>query len=478
MTFKVIIANPPWPGEGYGTRSNIRWPHRRGDKVLTFPIYLAYAVAILEKEGFDVKGYDAVDLEDGIPKFVARIKKDQPDIVLLETSTPSILHDLNTAERIKREVGCKIVLCGSHATYYAKEIMHDHLYVDFILKGEFDISIKDLCKALQSKKSLNEVSGLVYRGIAGIASNPVTLFENIDDLPLPDRKQFKIENYQQAFFGGKKTGLVITSRGCPYHCTFCLWPEVLYGHKHRQRSPKNVVDEIEFLIKQGVDEIYFDDDTFIVQKQWVIDFCNELKNRNISIPWLCMGRVNTVDSESLKVMKKAGCQEIFYGFESGSQEILNDSNKAITKEQVNKAVRLTQKAGIRATGSFVIGLPNESRETIKETIDFAIKLHADYVQFTIAAPFPGTKLFEQVKDAGLLEYNSWEDFDGCHGPILRTKYLTKKELEGLQRKMYRQYYMSYPVLLQNIKSVRNLSDIRRLIRGFNSLISRYIFYKK
>ena len=476
---KVIIANPPWPGEGYGTRSNIRWPHRRGDKVLTFPIYLAYAVSILEKEGYEVIGLDAVDLEEGIPKFVKRVKREQPSLILLETSTPSILHDIETAKRIKREVGCKVVLCGSHVTYYAADIIQDFSFIDFILKGEFDFSIKDLCKAIEGKKSFKEVSGLVYRSMSGIAINPITHVENVDELPYPDRKQFKIENYQQAFFGGKRTGLVISSRGCPYHCTFCLWPETLYGHKHRQRNPKNVINEIEHLVKNyGVDEIYFDDDTFIIKKQWIIVFCNELMNRKLNLPWLCMGRVNTVDYEILKLMKNAGCQEIFYGFESGSQDILNDSNKAITKDQVLKAVRLTQKAGIRATGSFVIGLPNENKSTIKETIDFAIKLHADYVQFTIAAPFPGTQLFEQVKNAGLLEYNSWEDFDGCHGPILRTKSLTKDELVGLQKKMYKQYYFSIPVIIQNLKSMRSVADVRRLVRGFNSLLSRFVFYKK
>ena len=160
---KVIIANPPWPGEGYGTRSNIRWPHRRGDKVLTFPIYLAYAVSILEKEGYEVIGLDAVDLEEGIPKFVKRVKREQPSLILLETSTPSILHDIETAKRIKREVGCKVVLCGSHVTYYAADIIQDFSFIDFILKGEFDLSIKDLCKAIEGKKSFKEVSGLVYR---------------------------------------------------------------------------------------------------------------------------------------------------------------------------------------------------------------------------------------------------------------------------------------------------------------------------
>jgi len=478
---KILIVNPPWPGEGYGTRSNIRWPHRRGDKVLTFPLYLAYAVAVLKKEGYDVKGIDAIDKEWGIFEFVEEIKRLKPDVVIMEVSTPSINYDLETALLLKKEVGCKLFFCGPHATYFHKDIIDNYMFVDGCIRFEFEYVIRDVCKAVKEGTGISFVQGLTFRDTSKstIVNPDRALIEDLDGLPYVDREDFKIERYQQAFFSGKKTALIIASRGCPHRCSFCLWPETFLGHKFRARSPKNIVDEIEYLIKNyGVDELYFDDDTFIMNKDFVGTVCNEILKRDIKIKWKCMGRVNGVDSETLRLMKKAGCNEVFYGFESGSQKILDSVDKGIKKEDSINAVKMTRKAGITAGGSFVVGTPEESKETIKETIRFAIKLHADYVQFAITCPFPGTRLYEQVKKEGLLQINSWEDLDGCHGPTIKSRHLSRKELDGILRKMYIRYYLSLPVIWQNLISIRDLNSIRRIVRGIRSFLARVLYLKK
>ncbi|MDD5254386.1 MAG: radical SAM protein [Candidatus Nanoarchaeia archaeon] len=476
---RVLIANPPWPGEGYGTRTNIRWPHRRGDKVLTFPIYLATALAVLKKNGLDAKGVDAVDKEFGIISFVDYVKKFNPEIILLEVSTPSIMHDLETAFQIKKEVNCLVVLWGPHASYFDKEIIENYKFVDVIIKGELDYTLLELCKNYSKKRGFKDIKGITYREKDKIVINvPRELIENLDELPFADREDFRIERYQQAFYTGRKAALLISTRGCPYRCTFCLWPDTLYGHRFRARSAKNVADEIEFLKRNyNIDEIYFDDDSFLIDKERVKELCNELIRRKINLIWRCMARVNNVDEETLRLMKKAGCKDIFYGFESGSDKILKTSSKGITKEQIINAVNLTKKVGIMASGSFVIGLPEESKETINETIKFARQVHADYVQFTLAAAFPGTKLYEEAKALNLFEYDSWEDFDGCHGAVMKTKYMSKKELNGIIRKMNLRYYSSPRVIFQNVKSIKNLKDIRRISRGVSSIISRIIFYR-
>lgn len=476
----VIVTNPPWPGEGYGTRSNIRWPHRRGDKVLTFPVYLAYTVSVLKKAGFKAKGIDAVDMEMGIPAFVDYLKKSNPDIVIMEVSTPSIMYDLECAEQIKSQVGCKIAFCGPHATYFHKEIIEDYNFVDFCIRGEFEITAKELCISLKNQKEPSGVDGVTFRSNhKAVANKERTPFEVVDSMPYPNREDFKISSYQQAFFSGKRTALMVSSRGCPYNCSFCLWPDTLLGHKFRARSAKNVLDEIEHLIKKyGVDEIYFDDDTFTIDKKRVMDICQGITDRKLKITWLCMSRVNTIDEEMIKAMKKAGCVNIFYGLESGSESILKSINKSITKEQAVKTIRLTQKTGISAGGSFIIGMPEETKKTFKETLDFAKMLHADYLQFALFAPFPGTKAYELAKKEGLLDFNSWSDFDGSRGPITRTRALSKEELLGLLRKAYISYYTSPGVILQNIKRVRTLNGIRSIYRGLNSVMSRVIYYKK
>lgn len=477
---KVVVANPPWPGEGYGTRSNIRWPHRRGDKVLTFPIYLAYTVAILKKDGFDVVGIDAVDKEWSIERFVDEIKRINPAIVFLEISTPSIYSDIETCDRIAKETKAMVVVFGPHATYFHKELVEEHKSIGICIRKEFEYTIRDICRANKKGTSLTTIPGTTVMSLNKLFINedrpPI---HNLDDLPFPDREDFNMEKYQQAFYGGKKTALMISSRGCPYQCTFCLWPETLYGHNYRVRSPVNIVDEIEHLIKNyNIDEIYFDDDSFTIDKQRVIDICNELKKREIKIIWMCMGRVNNVDEELLNAMKDAGCKQIFYGFESGSQDILNDSCKSITLDQIKKAVKLTQKVGICASGSFVFGLPRESPKTVKETIKFAKKLKANYVQFTLAAPFPGTKLYEEVKSKGLLKIDKWSDLDGTKGVLMETEHMDKKQMSGVIRKAYLSYYTSPRVIIQNLKDIKNMNQLRKIIRGGFSVLSRVVYYKK
>ena len=477
---KVVIANPPWPGEGYGTRSNIRWPHRRGDKVLTFPIYLAYAVSVLKSAKFDIVGIDAVAKDFGIDEFVNEIKKINPKIVFLEISTPSIDFDLETAEKIRKNTNALVAVMGPHASYFHKELVENYPFIDFCLRNEFEYAIKDLCIAMKEDMSLKNVMGITYReGSKMIVNKNRPAIENLDELPFPDRESFRLESYQQAFYGGRKTALMIASRGCPYTCTFCLWPDTMYGHKHRERSAKNVVDEIEFLMNTySIDEIYFDDDSFTINKSHVSAVCNELKARNISMPWLCMGRVNNVDEEMLNLMKESGCKEIFYGFESGSQEILDHSCKNITLEQIKNAVKLTQKAGICASGSFVFGLPKESTKTVEETIKFAKRLGANYVQFTLAAPFPGTKLYEEAKQKNLLKLNSWADLDGTKGPIIESEFLNKKQMSGIIRKAYLSYYTSPRIIMANLKNISDWNSFRKVTRGAFSVMSRIFYYKK
>ncbi|MBW2975169.1 radical SAM protein [Candidatus Woesearchaeota archaeon] len=479
---KVVICNPPWPGKGVGARSNVRWPHRRGDKVLAFPIYLAYSSALLKKEGFDVTAFDAVEKDNGIFKFVNEVKKLAPDIIIMEISAPSLNYDLETAFNLKKEIkGCLIVFCGPHLNYAHKDLIDNYKFVDICIRGEFEHTILDICKAVKEERDFSAVKGITYRTKNGETRiNPAReLIDDLDKLPFPDRESFMIENYQQAFYGGKKTALMISSRGCPYYCDFCLWPDTFLGHKHRQRSVKNTVDEIEYLIKNhGIDEVFFDDDTFAINKERMKEISREIIERNIKISWVCMGRVNLIDKETVKVMKKAGCTQIFYGFESGSKDILNSIKKGITLEDSLNAVKATQKCGLAATGSFIIGLPKENARTIKETIRFAVKLGADFVQFTLAAPFPGTRYWEEAKQKNLLELNSLQDLDGCSGPIVHTENLTKEELAGWQRKAYIRYYTHPKIIWKSISRVRNLRELRRILKGSRSVLARIFFYKE
>ena len=476
---KVIVANPPWPGPGYGTRSNVRWPHRRGDKVLTYPIYLAYATSMLKQDGFQTWGIDAVDKEWGISEFVDKAKEYKPSIIFMEVSTPSIVYDLETAQRLKEEVGCIIAFVGPHLSFFHEKTIKDYNFVDICIRDEYDLTIREVCRALSDNKSLASVPGITFREMGRVIVNPLKPFEiSLDEIPFPDRDDWPIESYIQGFYAGKKTAMMVQSRGCPARCTFCIWPQTITGHTHRRRSPKNVCDEIEYLKqKYGVDEIFFDDDTFIIDKTAGMELLNEMINRKINIPWMCMCRVNSVDSEVLAKMKEAGCTQVYYGFESGSQKILNSIKKGATLEQALNIVRETQKLGMYATGSFIVGLPEDDMQSINETIKFAIKLRADYVQFVLTEALPGTELYDFVTKENLLKINSWSDLDGTHGSMLRTKYLTNKELKGMIRKCYIKYYTAPSIVMKNLRNIRSMNDARKIIRGAKSILARILFYK-
>jgi len=479
---KVVVANPPWPGEGYGARTNVRWPHRRGDKKLSFPIYLAYTSAVLKREGFEVLGIDAVEKRLGISEFVKKIREFGARAIIMEVSTPSIAHDLESAQALKQQIpGIFIVLCGAHITFFNKSIIEDYGFIDACIDGEFEYAARDICRAISKKRGLDGIEGIIYRDSKGNAVRTPRRerIQNLDELPFPDRKDFRIEDYQQAFYCGNKTALMVSSRGCPFHCTYCLWPNTLFSHQYRIRSPKSVVDEMEMLIsEEGIDEVFFDDDEFMIDKKKVRGICKEIKKRNIKINWHCNGRVDMADEKTLNMMKGAGCFQIFYGFESGSERMLKSMKKGITRKQMKNAVALTKKAGIVAGGSFVFGLPGESKDTVKQTMKFAKGLGADWVQFTLAAPFPGTPFYDEAKEKGLLEMGSWAELDGTHGPIVKTYHLSRKDLEGIIRTAYISYYTAPKVVWQNLKRMRDFEDMKRIGRGVKSVLSRILYYKK
>lgn len=477
---KVLISNPPWPGSGYGARSDVRWPHRRSDKYLEYPIYLAYAVAILKEAGVDVEFIDGVAEELSTKAYVEAAKEVNPEIVFLECSTPSINHDLSTAKKLKDELqGIFVAFIGPHPTYFHKETLKEHKFVDAIVRGEFDYTIRDLSLTLLEGKELNGVDGVSYRDKNRIYVNKDrSLIQNLDALPFPARDKVKSHSYREAVFTGKKCTTIVSSRGCPYRCVFCLWPRVMYGRNFRARSAGNVVDEVEHVVeKYGVDEIYFDDDCLTLNKKRLMKICKGIRKRGVDVKWMCQSRVDNVDEELLREMKRAGCHYIKYGVESGSQEMLNLMKKGITLEDAQRAFRSTRKIGIKTQAFFLIGLPWETEETFRDTVEFAKELKPDSAQFAVAVPHPGTELYDLCKEKGWLRFNSWEDFD-CRKPVIETKNLSLKDVEKYRTEAYRKFYFRPSYILRTTLKLWNLKEARRIIRSARSIIERLSYYKE
>ena len=475
---KVLVTNPPWPGPGYGARSDVRWPHKRSDKFIEYPIYLAYVVAVLEKAGMEVEFIDAVVEEMSIPDFSDAAAKINPHMVVIECSTPSIEYDLLTAKSVKERMSNVFtVLVGSHPTFFHREIMKENEQIDAICRGEFDLTVKDLAVTLSNGDRLDEVKGITYRNREGIQVNQDRLLiKNLDELPFPARHIVKGNHYRQATFTGKNCTTVVSSRGCPGRCTYCLWPRTLYGSRFRARSAENVVAEIEQVVKDyHVDEIYFDDDSLALNRARILRICQLIKQKGIKVKWIPQCRVDSMDEEVLSGMKEAGCHYIRFGVESGSQKMLNIMKKKTTLAQIEQAFELCRKVGIKTQAFFLFGIPGETRETIRETIEFAKKLRPDSAQFAIAIPHPGTELYQICKNNYWLKYRTWEDFSACNS-LIDTPELSSEDVERARIKAYREFYFRFSYILRTMVKIKDFQTLNSVLRSAKSVIDRVSFF--
>lgn len=447
---RIFLGNSPWQNNNrYGVRAGSRWPHWQapGSIYLPFPFYLAYATAILEKDGFECKLIDGIaeHITDG--EFIQRGAKFDPDIIVLETSTPTIEIDIQTAIKLRRACprNVKIVFTGPHISVFQDKFLLETPVVDYLCIGEYDYTLRELVRTLNEHRAVDNIKGIVYRNSAGnIIINPRReSITNLDELPWPAYHHLPMLKYNDDFNVLPKPMVQMwASRGCPFKCNFCLWPQVIYAnHQYRTRDPVKVVDEMEWLINTyGFKSVYFDDDTFDIGKRRILALCSEIKKRGIKIHWAAMARADTLDREILHAMADSGMIAIKYGVESGVQEIVNGCNKHLDLKKVIKTVEITKAVGIKVHLTFTFGLAGETKNTIQKTIDFALELDPDSVQFSIITPFPGTKYYAELKEQGYLLANSWSDFDGNRSAVIRTEHLTTEDLEKALQQAYSVWY--------------------------------------
>ncbi|MFZ3060703.1 MAG: radical SAM protein [Candidatus Methanoperedens sp.] len=465
---KTFIINPP---TDIGFERSGRWPSKSTGGAFQEPLFLAYAAAVLEKNKLDV------ELIDCRPNYIDinTLKKmitDNVGLIVLQTSTPSIESDIKTAEDLKQEFPeAKIALVGPHPTIFDQEILQSNAAIDYIARGEYDYTLKDLAFSIESNQDAMNIEGITLRkGTEIIRTKDRPLIQNLDELPFPARHFLPIEEYYEPLFIGKPTIRLISSRGCPFNCTFCLWPQTMYGRKVRTRSPKNVVDEIQYLFNEyKIKEYYFDDDTFTVSKKHVESICEEIKKRQIDIPFDCLGRVDMVSKEMLEKMADAGCITIRYGVESSSQDILNMANKKITIEQIKNAFEMTKKVGIQTHATVMFGLPGETKDTINKTIKFILELDPDYVQFAIATPYPGTEFYNLAKSKGWLIAKDWQEYDPIANSVVQYPDLDKTEIENAIHDAYKAFYFRTKYIIKRFRFAKSFSDYTQLLKGAYNL---------
>lgn len=428
---------------------------------------ILYLASYLEKHGVEVTFLDMSIYPNPEQRLIKILRNKKFDYIGLSAYTAFIAYSNLLAAIIKNFSDAKIVIGGAHASALPVETMKDFKNFDYLVYGEGEETFLDIVNG----QELGKIKGLVWKKNGEIIKNPPREeIKNLDDLPFPARHLLDMKRYLP-HPGNYKTlpsTALLSSRGCPYQCTFCSRTGSRLANKVRFRSVPNIIKEIKHCInKYGIHDFRFYDDTFVIPKKRLMHFCKELLRQKIDISWNCYSRVDTIDFEMLKMMKKAGCYHIKYGVEFGTAEWLKRTKKNATLEQAKKAIDLTKKAGIAAKASFMIGMPGETVGEIKKTIKFAKELNPTYSTFSIFTPLPGSHLFDVAQKEKKLLTTDFDNYYNCSKPILKDQ-LDLKLLNNLLKKAYFEVYFNPRFVMHRISHLLknpSIYEVKTLFRG-------------
>ena len=445
---KVFLSNAPWYEAGekgfLGVRAGSRWPHKWNYnpsmriEYRPFPFFMATASTLLKDNGFNVEFRDSIESGDTYEKYFKILKESAPDYIVMETSTPSLNNDLDVAKKIKNELPvCKLVFTGLHVEIAQEGFLEKYPWIDYTIFGEYEIPLLKLMNAVSKGGNLSDVPAITYRDGGKVKKNEREKSVPMAELPWPDRDSIPTDYYDGMNGLGEPQLQMHTSRGCPYHCNFCVWPQLVYGdHLYRMRDPQDIVNEIlANLEKVEYKSIYFDDDAININKNHILELCRLIKENGIDkkVKWGCMARADLMDDEILAALKDSGCYSVKYGVETFNQEILDRTGKSMDiNKNIENVKKTREKYGIKVHLTYCLGLLGDTEETVKDTIEKAMELGADSRQFSIATPYPGSVLWDIYKENGWIASDDYRLFDGNNTAVSCQGELTAKRLAELK----------------------------------------------
>ncbi|HIH21455.1 MAG: radical SAM protein [Candidatus Diapherotrites archaeon] len=480
---KILMLNPPFlPKFSRSSRS----PAVTKGGTIYYPLWLAYTTGVLEKAGFETMLLDAPAESLSLQETAKKAAEFKPGMVVLDTSTASIYNDVKVAEELKKKLPKAFtVLVGPHVSALPKESLSLSKKISAVAKHEYDYILRDLALELEKKKPrLKKVKGLVFRSGKKISENPdMPFIENLDYLPFVSKVYKKHLNYKNYFYSANLWPeiTILTGRGCPHRCTFCVWPQTMSGRAYRHRSVENVVEEFKYIKENfpDVKEIFIEDDTLTANRERVRQLCKSLVEQKVKIAWSCNARAD-VDLETLQWMKKAGCRLLCVGFESGVQEILNNIKKGTRIETIRQFMKDAKRAGILVHGCFMLGNQGETKETIKKTIEFAKELDPDTAQFFPIMVYPGTESFDFFKQnqcLTTLDFKEWVDSEGMHNTIVSRPGLSAKELVQLCDLGRREFYLRPGYVAKKaVQSITRPGERKRIFKSAKTF-AKYLLKK-
>ena len=440
MKRTIFLQAPSF--DGYDGGAGARYQMKREVKSFWYPTWLAQPAAMVEgSKLIDAPAHDQ-SWEDIAHEF------DTAELVILHTSTPSFNQDSRTAALIKaRNPKCLVGMVGAKVMVQPEESLKACAHIDFVCREEYDFTCVDLAEG----KPFDQIDGITYRAADGsiVHNKPRAMIEDMDVLPMVS-PTYKRDLDSTKYFGGYQRHPYVsfyTGRGCKSRCTFCLWPQTISGHRYRHRTVPKVIEEVKYILAEmpEVKEIFFDDDTLADAHDFVVELSGELAKLGFGQPgfpvtWGCNAKAN-VPQPVLAAMKAGGCRVLLVGYESGNQQILHNIKKGLLTKVARQFTKDAHALGLTIHGTFILGLPGETLETIEETIRYAIELNPHTIQVSLAAPYPGTFLYKQATDNGWFSGTDMLLDDGGN-QIAQLSYphLSSKVIFDKVEEMYRRFY--------------------------------------
>jgi anaerobic magnesium-protoporphyrin IX monomethyl ester cyclase len=435
----ILLVNPPSPDGNLYIRDICRWGRKSREGMIWPQTSLAYLAAMVPK-GLTVEIIDAIAENMDWNAFRRAVEEKKPSVyVSYVTGTTFAMDALGI--RVAKQTGSLTLAIGTHPSAVPRDTLERIPDLDIVIRHEPEITFKETLERFTARKGFEDCVGIAFRDREGrIIINPDRpLVENLDELPLPAHHLLPLDKYWMPFLG-KRYVWVLANRGCPFRCTFCF-ESVVWGRSFRFRSAESILEELLLLQRLDVSNILFLADLFTYDRKNVLKLCELIIKKGLKFRWTCNSRVDTIDAEMLSMMKKAGCWLIAVGIESGSQAILDASLKDTSVPQARHAIEMIHHTGIKCWGYFMIGLPGETQETVRETVQLAKSLPLDLALFHVAVPYPGTDFYFKAIHEGWLKTSSWELFDMNDTSVVDYPGMKAEEIIRQTQRAYREFYL-------------------------------------
>jgi anaerobic magnesium-protoporphyrin IX monomethyl ester cyclase len=449
-----------------------------------FPLGLGYIASYVRKYGkHEVQIYEpeAQRLKDS--DLIEIIKKQDPDIIGLTCSTPNFFRALELAVFSKKHSKAKIVLGGVHATAIPEYIINNYSeFIDFVVVGEGEQTMLELIDSIENKRTANNINGLAFKdGSKVVITKPRDYICDLDKIPFPARdlipQNLFYPNLHNARY--KNCASILTSRGCPFNCTFCA-ARLVSGKQYRMHSAEYVIDEMEMLKKEyQTEQLLITDDTFTINRNRLEEICRAMIKKKLNLKWFCFSQVNTVNKESLKLMKEAGCFSIGFGVESSDEMILRNMGKNIKPEQALKTINIANKIGLKTQAFYIFGSPGETKEQMQKTIKFSRKVNSTMAFYNMLVPYPGTKDFDfYFKNISLKDIN-WKNFVAIgEESVLKNAAVSTKEIVKLMANANTTYYLHPKRIFNLLRNIKTFYELKNYILGGLSLFKQILVWSK